>query len=112
MENNQKEQEEAVSQIYEYAARLLFEENKSSYEVINILVQEGLNIEIATTVVKTLETQAEESKKERANKDMLYGALWFIGGSVATISDVGYVFWGAIVFGAFQFIKGAVNIFK
>ena len=109
MENNQNEQEEAVNQIYEYAANLLFEEKKSSDEVKNILIQEGVNKENATIVVETLETQAKEAKKERANKDMLYGALWCIGGTVATISEVGYIFWGAIVFGAIQFIRGASN---
>jgi hypothetical protein len=46
---------------------------------------------------------------ERANKDMLYGALWCIGGIIATISDLGYIFWGAIVFGAIQFFRGLLN---
>ena len=109
MENNQNEQEEAVSQIYEYAASLLFEENKSSDEVRNILIKEGIDAESASIIVENLEKQIKEANKERANKDMLFGALWCIGGSVATIADSGYIFWGAIVFGAAQFIKGAAN---
>ncbi len=40
---------------------------------------------------------------------MAYGALWCIGGTIHTIVDVGYIFWGVIAFGTFQFIKGAVN---
>ena len=51
----------------------------------------------------------QDVKKEGANKDMLYGALWCIGGIVATVADFGFIFWGAIVFGAIQFIKGATN---
>lgn len=53
---------------------------------------------------------------EIANKNMLYGALWCLGGTAATA--IGYLnasgpqgghytlFWGAIIFGALQFIKG------
>jgi hypothetical protein len=48
-------------------------------------------------------------RKEGANKDMLYGALWCFGGIIATVADFGFIFWGAIVFGAIQFIKGATN---
>jgi hypothetical protein len=53
--------------------------------------------------------------KAQGKKNMLYGALWFVGGSIATI--VGYssassgggtylVFWGAIIFGLIQFFQG------
>ena len=109
MKNNQNEQEQAVNQVYEYAANLLFEQNKSTDEVKQMLHNEGLDLESASVVVENLEKQIKDAKKERANKDMLYGALWCIGGTVATMADFGYIFWGAIVFGAFQFIKGAVN---
>jgi hypothetical protein len=37
---------------------------------------------------------------------MLYGGLWFIGGLIATVADFGYFFWGAIIFGGYQFLKG------
>jgi hypothetical protein len=37
---------------------------------------------------------------------MIFGALWCIGGTVLTISNTGYIFWGAIVFGGIQFFKG------
>jgi hypothetical protein len=109
MENNQNEQERAVNQIYDYAANLLIEQKKSAEEVKQMLVEEGMDLESASVVVGNLEKQIKDAKKEGANKDMLYGALWCIGGTVATIADIGYIFWGAIVFGAFQFIKGAVN---
>jgi len=36
---------------------------------------------------------------------MIFGALWCIGGTVATITDIGYIFWGAILFGAIQFFE-------
>ena len=49
------------------------------------------------------------TKKEQAEKDMLYGALWCIGGIIATAAHIGFVFWGAILFGGIQFFKGLLN---
>ncbi len=51
----------------------------------------------------------DEARKKQANKDMLYGALWCVGGIVATMSDIGAIFWGAIIFGGIQFFKGLIN---
>ncbi|MES2277999.1 MAG: hypothetical protein V4592_18365 [Bacteroidota bacterium] len=50
--------------------------------------------------------------RERAKKDMLYGALWCVGGTVLTIADVGFIFWGAIIFGGIQFFRGLSNYNK
>ena len=109
MEKEQDNQKEAVNQIYEYAANLLVNEQKSATETKNALVAEGLDEESAAIVVSRLEQQIKDATKEAANKDMIYGAMWCIGGVVATIADFGYIFWGAIVFGAIQFIKGAMK---
>jgi|OM-RGC.v1.036971132 hypothetical protein len=38
---------------------------------------------------------------------MIIGALFCVGGILGTLSDSGYIFWGAIVFGGFQFLKGS-----
>ena len=68
-----------------------------------------MEAESAKIVVENLSKQIIDAKKERANKDMLYGALWCIGGIIATVADIGYIFWGAIVFGGYQFFKGLLN---
>ena len=49
------------------------------------------------------------AQNEQARKDMLYGALWCIGGTAATLAHIGYIFGGAIVFGGIQFLKGITN---
>jgi hypothetical protein len=51
----------------------------------------------------------ENERKHNAEKDMLYGLLWFLGGLVLTIAEIGYLFWGAMLFGAIQFFKGFSN---
>jgi hypothetical protein len=52
---------------------------------------------------------SENERKHKAEKDMLYGLLWFLGGLVLTIAEIGYLFWGAMLFGAIQFFKGFSN---
>ncbi len=49
-----------------------------------------------------------------ANKDILYGGLWLLGGTVVTIWSLsngkgGVIAWGAIIFGGYQFIRGLMN---
>ena len=109
MRNQDNETQKAVNQIYEFAANLMVEQKLSDSEVKSALIEKGLDEESASTVVKNLKVQIKDAKKERANKDMLYGALWCVGGIIATVANFGYVFWGAILFGAIQFIKGAMN---
>ena len=108
MENNQKEQQEIVNEIYAYAKNLLTNEKKDPEEVKIILIKQGIDKDGASIVVKNLITEQLE-KKELANKDMLYGALWCIGGIAGTVANIGFIFWGAIIFGAIQFIKGLSN---
>ena len=109
MEHKESENQQADDQIYDYAANLLVKENKSPSEVKKALIEEGIDEESASIIVDSLETQINKIRKEQANKDMLYGALWCVGGIVMTVSDVGPIFWGAIVFGGYQFLKGAMN---
>ncbi|MES2141232.1 MAG: hypothetical protein V4511_16105 [Bacteroidota bacterium] len=62
--------------------------------------------------VKPVNTQFEEEKiitKEKAKRDMLFGALWCIGGIIATAAHIGFIFWGAIIFGGIQFFRGLIN---
>jgi len=109
---NQNEEQNTVNQIYEYAVNLMIHENKNSYEVQMALKERGLDDESAKIIVENLEKEIEDAKKERANKDMLYGALWCIGGIIATASNIGFIFWGAIVFGAIQFFRGLFKIYN
>jgi len=106
----ENEEQNAVNQIYEYAANLMVNEKKSALETQNALLEQGLDEETASIVVSNLEQEIEKAKKERANKDILYGALWCVGGFIEKAADTGYIFWGAIVFGAIQFFKGLLSL--
>lgn len=108
MENTQKNQHQTADQIYGYTYNLLIKENKSSEEVKAKLVERGIDGESASAIVENLLVEKAQ-KKEEANKDMLYGALWCIGGIVGTMANIGFIFWGAIIFGGIQFVKGLIN---
>ena len=109
MQTAQTAQEAIVDNLYNRAAQLLLHENKLDVEVIDDLVRQGVDRQTATAMVDNLQNQICYAKKERARKDMLYGALWCIGGIIATAADIGFIFWGAILFGGIQFIKGVAN---
>lgn len=112
-----QQEQEAVNHIYEYAADLFINKDKNSYEVKMALVAKGMSEENAQIVVDRLEDEIEQARKRRANKDMLWGAVWCIGGTIVTIATYSaasngggryVVAWGAIIFGGVQFIRGVI----
>lgn len=111
MENQLTEKEKAANEINQYAVDLLVNEKKGRSATIDALVEKGLDTKTATTIVDNLREQILLARKETAKKDILYGTLWCIGGLIATVADVGYIFWGAIVFGGAQLLKGVINSF-
>ncbi|MFM2361009.1 MAG: hypothetical protein RLY16_3002, partial [Bacteroidota bacterium] len=100
----------SASQIVDFTANMLINGGKTEEEVIQMLREGGLPESDAQNLVMQLSEQISSAKKQRAQKDMLYGALWCVGGIAATAAHIGFIFWGAIVFGAIQFIKGVINL--
>jgi hypothetical protein len=109
METISNVNQDVTNETYAYAANLLVNQKMSSDETKNALVTKGIDLKAASTVVENLEQQIQGAKKERAKKDMLYGALWCVGGIIATAAHIGFIFWGAIIFGGIQFFKGLAN---
>jgi hypothetical protein len=108
-----------VQELYAYAAELMVTEKKSPLETQHLLIEQGLDNETAAVIVSNLESEIKAAKRKQANNDMLYGALWAIGGVIATgatyaaAEDGGsYVaFYGAIVYGGYRFLKGVFSSF-
>ena len=44
-----------------------------------------------------------------AIKDITSGILWTLGGVLLTLSPLGFIFWGAIVYGIYLFFRGLKN---
>jgi hypothetical protein len=78
-------------------------------ETVRLLVEKGVGQGKAENIVNNILIYTKKENEKSGNRDMLYGAIWLIGGVLATAADFGFIFWGAIVFGGFQFIRGAMN---
>lgn len=103
------QQETLIKQMYGYAA-MLYKRGMNSAEVKVALMDKGLDEANATYITDAFDLEYESAIKNRAQKDMLYGALWCIGGIVLTLAHIGFIFWGAIVFGAIQFFRGVSKV--
>jgi hypothetical protein len=110
METSQTTDHQVDDYLYQYAANLLANGKKSGAEVEHLLMLKGLPADSASAVVQELEGPIRAAKKAQAKKDMLHGGLWCVGGTALTMAHIGFVFWGAIIFGGVQFIKGVTNL--
>lgn len=106
MESNESPEKEAL---IEQIVTLLVKEQMTEEDVIDQLVADGLDRTEAETWVGALSLQIAEHRKKQGRNQMLEGAAWAIGGTVATLAEIGYIFWGAILYGVIKFIQGAVK---
>lgn len=110
---------QASEDMYRYAAGLI-QSKLPRAQVEDRLVAQGLDRQTAADVVNTLLRSVKDARKKAAQKNMLFGALWCIGGIVVTVVTFSLaqgggsfiVAWGAIVFGAIQFFKGLVDFLR
>ena len=66
-ESSEEEIQEWVNEVYEYAVNLYMNHNMSWGEVRQELINQGLNVEDATTVVSNLKQQEHEAKIDASN---------------------------------------------
>ncbi len=109
VDNTQQQETETINKIYSHAAHLLIERKMTEEETRGELIHMGVDAEGAWAVVESLNEQIRKARNTKANKDMLYGALWCVGGTILTMSNIGFIFWGAIIFGGIQFFSGVAN---
>lgn len=109
MNNQNEDLDKSSNQLNLNIVQPQIEETISNFEENPQSLQQTSDEESVANQASPIEQQIREARKEEANKDMLYGALWCVGGIAATVADFGYVFWGAIVFGGIQFFKGLMN---
>jgi len=95
-----------------YATTLLVQQKKSPEEVIEALTQNGMEAGEADALVTNLQQQIKDAVNAKAKKDMMVGGLFCGIGTVLTIADIGFIFWGAIIFGGIQLFKGMSNYSK
>lgn len=113
MSDAQPSEEEVVEAVYAFAAEQM-QNGASEEEIVSMLEGEGLDQEAARKVVENLTSMRSEALRSSGTKNMIYGALWCVGGIAVTVATYNaatsggtyVVAWGAILFGAIQFIRG------
>ena len=106
-ESSEEEIQEWVNEVYEYAVNLYTNHNMSWGEVRQELINQGLNVEDATTVISNLKQQEHEAKIDASNKELGYGALWaLVGIALTAITDGAVIFYGAVLWGGWLLLKG------
>ena len=90
----------------------------SSFDTMTMLGERGVDTDTAFTAIEKVENNLKGVDRKAGRKDMLWGAIWFIGGltvTLVTYSDASQgggrytVAYGAIIFGLIQLIRGAYN---
>jgi hypothetical protein len=90
----------------------MIQHQKPSYEVVDLLMKQGATIDEATMIVNELENKFGKAHRNEAIKQMAMGGGICILGLVLTIAKTGFIFYGAIVFGAIRFFTGLYNLSK
>lgn len=96
-------------ELYQHALVLLIKEEQAARTVVKRLMKLGADEKKAKQIVEAAEAEVVAARKKAATKDIIWGAVWCVGGTVATLANIGYIFWGAIVFGGIQLVKGVIN---
>jgi len=111
MEELTIEQQNAINQLYEYVAELMFIQKKNYFEIKTQLIQEGLDEKTAIFIVQSLELGVKEAETQRAKKNIWYGVLWCLLGAIALIAKVSFIFWAIVIFGIYKISKGVFDTF-
>ena len=108
--------EEVAHAVFVFAAQLMAK-GMHDADIKSQLIEKGLDEESAILVIRKLHEARDHVLKEAGRKNMLFGALWCIGGTLVTLITYSaasanpgggsyVVAWGAIIFGAVQFFRG------
>jgi len=96
-----------------FAAEQLFTHKKKPVEVVELLKQRGVAEDESGAIVRNLVAStrgnADEGVDGDGAKDIIWGLVWLVGGLVGTFSGIGYVFYGAIIYGAIKLIGGLAS---
>ncbi len=87
-----------------------FKDELSDRSILRRLLKKGYEEPKAIEMIAEARNLYKEVVlKKKAQRDIIVGGLWFVGGTVGTLANIGFIFWGAILFGLIQCIKGIVN---
>lgn len=72
------------------------------------LLEQGYTEDQANSLILQAQAEIKKSAKSAAIRNIVIGALFLVGGTILTLAEIGFIFWGAIVFGGFQCVQGII----
>ncbi|WP_294244935.1 hypothetical protein [uncultured Chryseobacterium sp.] len=92
---------ETYDEYYDFKVKLSDKNSRERIKLERAKMQKTLNL--------------DKAHKHEAKKDILYGVLWLVGGLAVTIltfnfGSIGFIAYGAIIFGGIRFFRGLANI--
>jgi len=114
--------QDTSKKLHGYVANLIKVEKRSYSEIKKLLIEKGLTTTEAESTIDSVAKRLLKNRKDKAKKDIKYGALLFFGGIIftaityfhATSSPEGGMFflaWGPVIFGGIALLRGLVNYF-
>ena len=102
--------EESIDAVHQYIAQQYLNE-KTPYDIRKELMEHGMTAERAKAMVDNAINQLNISIKKSARKSILWGSIWFSAGLIATFAGIGFIFWGAILFGFVKITAGLKTLY-
>ena len=99
-----------IRKLVEYAVSLLGNAGLTTGTVAQKIIDKGHSQDTAFKVIELALAEIKEANKGKAKRDVIVGGIFFVLGTVMTFANIGFIFWGAIVFGAVQCIRGIINL--
>ncbi|WP_341905664.1 hypothetical protein [Fluviicola taffensis] len=114
MENHQiLDQTSLMNSMDEAELNLLFNYFKQEYNdqsIIRKLLKKGYDETKAMQMISEARgLYTGYVLKKKAQREIVFGSLWMVGGIIGTLANIGLIFWGAILFGFIQCSKGIFN---
>jgi hypothetical protein len=106
-------QQDPLGAAFQHAVGLI-NQGKSRAQIESELKSIGLGQESVSGVVNRVFQLRKQAHRDVAGKNIMFGAIWCVGGTAVTAltyqmasgGGTYFVAWGAILFGGIQFLKG------
>lgn len=93
-----------IQTVYELGEELI-QKGETASTIREKIIDKGYDPHSATMIIHNIYEIKNEEKKDTAKRSLLYGSLWFIGGTFLTFLG-SYIFSLAIIFASIELLQG------
>ncbi len=94
----------------ELAISMLGPAEYSESTTFNKLVERGYTESQANSLIEQAKRELAKADLSKAKRNVVVGAAFLVGGTILTLANIGFIFWGAIVFGGIQMVQGIIQL--